>query len=84
MADVILHDGKEITLNLYSFTYDEYMEIFGEGNEQKADALVAKCAGLTAEELKALPYPDNRKIYFQFFKKCREVTQDPNSESAST
>ena len=84
MADVTLHDGREITFDLYTFNFTEYIEIFEEGNQDKANALVAKSAGLTTEELQGLPYPDNRKVFADFFKRCREVTKDPNSESAST
>ena len=84
MTDLTLHDGREIAFDLYSFTFTEYMEIFGEGNEEKADALIARSINLTVEDFKALPYPDNRKVVNLFFKKCREVTENPNSASASS
>ena len=85
MTDLTLHDGKEITIDLYTFTNKEYMEIF-EGDKQfeKADELIAKATGLTVKEFQELPYPDNRKIYRAFFKKCVDVITDPNSESVST
>ena len=83
MSDYKTKDGKEITFDLYTFTNAEYMQIFGEGDDV-LNKLVAKAAGITVEELNALPYPDNRKIVALFFEKCRDVTKDPNSASVST
>ena len=87
MTDVILHDGREITIDLYTFSNAEYMDIFkGDEDEQQAkgEALISRAAGLSLEEFRALAFPDSRKVYGKFFSKCRDVVKDPNSESAST
>lgn len=84
MDKLILHNKREIAFDLYSFTFDEYSKIFGEGGEERAAELIARSVGMSAEEYNALPYPDNRKIYARFFKLCRDVMSDPNSESAPT
>lgn len=83
--DVKISNKKEITFDLYTFTFQEYTKIFdGEGGDNRADELIAKSAGMTVDDLRSLPFPDNRKIVTAFFKKCRDVVSDPNSESAST
>ena len=84
MADFTTKDGKEITFDLYTFTNAEYMDIFGDDNDGKVEQLIAKATGLTVDEFNALPYPDNRKIFMLFFKKCRDVATDPNLASASS
>ena len=86
MTDVTLHDGREITIDLYTFTNVEYMDIFkGTEEEQQAkgEAIISRAAGLTSDEFKALSFPDSRKVYDKFFSKCRDIVKDPNSESAS-
>lgn len=82
MADLTLSDGKEITFDLYKFTFAEYSKIFED--DAHADELISKSIGMEAEALRALPFPDNRRIFAAFFKKCRDVMTDPNLESAST
>lgn len=84
--DVTLHDGKEITFDLNAFTLKEYMSIFEDDEKynERSSELVAKSSGMTAEEVQSLGYADNRKLFAAFFAKCRDVTKDPNSESASS
>lgn len=85
MADVVLHDGRTITFDLYRFTFAEYMAVFSaEDGEQQANELIARAAGMQADEYVNLPYPDNRRIYKKFFELCRDVMANPNSESAPT
>lgn len=84
MADLTLKDGKEITFDLYSFTFDEYLKIFSDDDGKAGNELIARAAGITVEEFLHLPYPDNRKIYSKFFQLCRDVMSNPNSESAPT
>ena len=84
MADVTLHDGREITFDLYTFNITEYKSMFEDESGAKSNALIEKSAGLKDGELATLPFPDERKINAVFFEKCRNVTKDPNLESAST
>jgi hypothetical protein len=82
--DVTLKNGKTITFDLYSFTFEEYTKIFTAEDENVGNELIARAAGITVEEYMQLPYPDNRKVYSMFFKLCREVMSNPNSESVPT
>ena len=77
-----LKNGKEITFDLYTFTFDEYKNSFED--EEKQAELIARAAGLSLQEFKELSFPDNRKVVHGFFKHCTEIIKDPNSESAST
>ena len=84
MADVKLHDGTEITFDLYKFTVAEYKVLFTDDSGEKQDALISLAAGLKDGEIKKLSFPDGMKLSAAFYEKCRSVTKDPNSESAST
>lgn len=86
MADVKLHDGREITFNLNAFTLQEYMAIFDdeEKYQELASKLIAKSSDMTADDIQQLGFADNRILFSTFFAKCRDVTKDPNSESASS
>jgi hypothetical protein len=80
MADVTLSDGKEITFDLSRMTIREYRGMFEtQEDADKSDATLARVAGITVEELQALPYPDYRKLARVFFKRCREPDTDPNA-----
>ena len=82
MADVKLHDGREITFDLYTFTFEEYRLSFED--DEKQAAMISKAVGLSLEEFRVLSFPDNRKVVHGFFVRCTDIIKDPNSESAST
>ena len=77
---VALKDGKEITFDLYCFTFDEYRDSFKD--DKKQDALIAKACGMSVEKFKKLAFPDNRRIVNAFFKLCTDILKDPNSDGA--
>lgn len=79
MADLVLSDGRQITFDLSRMTIKEYRGLFDSSeDENKSDETVARVAGLTAEELQSLPYPDYKRMANRFFAKCREPLADPN------
>ena len=85
MADITLSDGREITFDLFKITFGEWKGLFDpEESDQESDTKIARCAGLTYEELLALPLPDSKRLSAAFFKRAREPLADPNSLSAST
>ena len=80
MADVTLSDERQITLDLSKMTIREYRGMFdAQEDTDKSDAVLARVAGMTLEELQSLPYPDYRKIAKKFFARCREPESDPNA-----
>ena len=88
MTDLTLHDGKEIAFDMNAFRLDEYLAMFEDDkdnkSEDKQNVVVGKATGMKPEDIKSLGFEDNRKLFAAFFSKAREVTKDPNSESAST
>ena len=58
---VTLSDGREITVDLKSFTIKEYRAIFDRSIEpakllEVEDELISRACGLTVEEYQNLPY----------------------------
>ena len=85
MADVVLTNGKEITVDLTAFTVEEYRGIFSRKESQKkSDETLAKAVHLTYEELTKLDYLNYKKILEAVIEKCTKPLSDPNSPSAST
>lgn len=85
MADVTLHDGRELTVDLQLITIREYRTLFDRTQPQEnEDALIAKCVGLSLDEYLSLSQPDFRRVVEVFLKRAREPLADPNSASAST
>lgn len=84
MADVILSDGREITFDLLKISLSEYRALFDAHQPEEEDAVLARVAGLTVDEYRALPVPDWRALAAAFFRKAREPLETaPNSASAS-
>ena len=84
MADLKLSDGREITFDLSKITYGQWLGLFDpKESEDRSDMTIARVAGLSFEELKAVSYLDYRRITEAFFRKAREPLADPNSQSAS-
>lgn len=77
--DVILHDGREVIIDLYQITIAEYRSLFDPKQPDiEGDAILAKCCGMTVEEVANLPQPDYRALSKIFFQKAREPLADPN------
>ena len=89
MSDVTLSDGRELTVDLSTFTIKEYRAMADPSqNRDEAlaseDELISKALGLSLEDYQNLSFPDWRKASRAFFKKVQEPLSDPNSASAST
>jgi len=85
MSDVILHDGREIEIDLYQCSLKEFRNLLDPGKpDDEGDEILAKVCGLTKAEIQSLPYPDYRALVKAFYAKARNPLADPNLESAST
>lgn len=85
MADVTLHGGRVITIDLHRISMREYRAMVDTSQpREQGDATLAKAAGLTVEELLDLPQPDYRRLVGAVIKAAREPLADPNSVSASS
>jgi hypothetical protein len=75
---VKLHDGREISIDLYKVTRREFSR-FGEKDtpEDEENAILAKAAGLKADEIPNLPQPDFDKIVIEFYKTRRDLMANP-------
>jgi len=85
MSDITLSDGREIDIDLYKISLQDYRNLLDpERPNEEGDAIIGRCIGMTAEEVGNLPYPDYRLIVKALFEKSRNPLANPNSESAST
>ena len=85
MTDIILKDGREITFDLSQMTFGQYLGLFDPKEaEERSDKTLARVAGLEFKELKALPFPEYKRLIVALFRKAREPLSDPNLPSAST
>lgn len=74
-----LSDGREFAIDLNKVTMREFRTLFDTGmSEIDSDRILAKCAGLTVDELLDLPYPDYRRVFAEFLAKARNPLDDPN------
>ena len=85
MADVILSDGREITFDLMKVTYKQWKIIWDATTaEEDTDPHVARCAGITVDELHDLPQPDWKALIHALHRKGTQPLSVPNSQRAST
>ena len=85
MADVTLSDGREITFDMWKVTYKQWKIIWDPGtSEEDTDVHVARCAGLTVDELHSLPQPDWKALIHALHRKGTQPLSTPNSQRAST
>jgi uncharacterized protein YqfB (UPF0267 family) len=87
MSDVVLADGREITIDLSKVTWGEHVGVFDSSeSDEKSDRTVAKACGLDyKKEFCKLDVISVKRIYVAYFKKNAEPLADlPNSLSAST
>jgi hypothetical protein len=82
---VTLKDKTELNIDLYALTVGDVRSLL-EGKTDKGDKysredeIIAKAAGITAEALKALPFPDYRKIIKVFWDCVRDPLRDNGEE----
>ena len=84
MADVTLSDGREITFDLMKVSYKQWKGIWNPGeSEEDTDATIARCAGITFDELLELPQPDFKALIHALHRKGTQPLSVPNSQRAS-
>lgn len=71
--------GVEVEFDLNRITNREYRELLTfKQTDEEGDAIVAKAAGLTPEQLADMPYMEYRRLLQGFFVAAREPLADPN------
>lgn len=78
MADLTLHDGRTITLDMNRITIREYRALFD--NKQDLDAeneTLAKAFGIGVDEFLDLSQPDFKRATALFFETARAPLDDP-------
>jgi len=79
MGDVILKDGRAVSINVSEMTVAEWRKFATpSGTVKDEDAVISKCSGLTPEEIAAMPFQDFRKVVRAIVKACQEPLSDPN------
>lgn len=76
-TNVKLSSGKELAIDLYKMTIAEWRQAFGASDEEN-DALIARCCGVTVDEVQGLPYPDYQLLVKSFLEAARNPLQDPS------
>lgn len=76
MADYVLHDGREITVDKHAITHKEWKRIFDKTNQEPDEPYIAKACGLTLEEVENLSENDWRALLEIVLKQT--MTPDPH------
>jgi hypothetical protein len=76
-ADCTLSDGQEVRFDLNRMTVREWRTFLGETTAEAEDALIERCAGLTAGAVEALGYDDWMTLTSAFYKRIKEA-RNPN------
>lgn len=84
---VKLKDKTEIKVDLYALTVGEVRDLL-EGKKEKGfdkeDEVIAKAAGITVEQLRALPFPSYRKVVRAFWDCLRDPLKDEDEETKNS
>lgn len=68
----------KFVIDLSKVRIGEYRELANsQMGDAKGDAVLGKAAGLTADEINALPFNDYRRLLKAFFKASSEPLADP-------
>jgi hypothetical protein len=79
MADFVLANGTEITFDLDKMTYGQWLGLFDvKESDERSDATLARVSGLKPKDLKAVPFPEYKRLLQALLKKAREPLADPN------
>jgi len=81
MADLTLHDGREIDFDLYKISVREWYELLDPNQERELEYdKIAKVTGLTVDDIQDLPLPDYRKLTRKFLELATKPDADPKGE----
>jgi hypothetical protein len=76
--DFVTKAGVEIVFDLDRITIKEYRTLFEDRQTDEAgDAIIAKCTGLTVDQVQSLGQNEWRRLVKAFFAKAREPLSDP-------
>jgi hypothetical protein len=65
--------------DLNKITVKEFRSLFNENQTpEEGDAILAKCCGMTVEEIQALGYQEYRQLVKAFYEAAREPLSNPN------
>lgn len=82
MADVTLHDGRELNIDLMQINFREYEGLLNPAQtEQDGNEIIGRCVGMTADELESLPLPDYKRILKAFYKMVRQPVPDDDEKN---
>jgi formate-dependent phosphoribosylglycinamide formyltransferase (GAR transformylase) len=71
--------GKEMTPDLHRVTIKEWRSIFEKDQPQEQeDAIIAKIAGISVDELLELSQPDYKLLVRAIFNQAKEPLADPS------
>ena len=78
-SDYTLPDGTEVIFDLKKMTYKQFKGLFDtrEADETSEETLL-RVAGLEKEQLDILEYPEYKRFFKAFLKKCQSPLADPN------
>lgn len=80
MSDITLENGREITFDLSKMTYGQWLGLFdSRESDERSDKTVARTAGMSYEDLKALPFIEYKRLFSALTKKARSPLSDPNA-----
>jgi hypothetical protein len=69
--DVVLADGREVTFDLTKLTIKEYRRLFDKTQTpEEEDVVLARLAGLEAEDVAGLNFIDYHQFIHAFFKRA--------------
>jgi hypothetical protein len=75
MADIVLKDGREITIDLDAITISEFRRLLDKDQpNDEEDAIFSKVTGI---DVSVLPFNEYRRVTAAFFTKVKEPP-DPN------
>lgn len=78
MADFELHDGRDVTFDLYAISMAEYRALFNPSQPDADEyATLAKVTGLTAGDIAGLPMMEYRRLFKAMLDKAREPLENP-------
>jgi len=85
MADITLSNGKELNVDLAKITVKQYRLLFDDNQTAEAgDETVARCLGLSDEELQGLSLSDYKLAMAGFFKRARDPLADPKGSASES
>jgi hypothetical protein len=75
---VKLHDGRQISIDLYKVTRREFSR-FGEKDtpEDENNEVIAKASSLTVADVEKLPQPDFDKLVLALYSTRRDLMSNP-------